>query len=61
LNIELEQLMYMDKKNELRISERILIWMHNESEIQKFTEDNTHDIPETVVKVTKLKHLKILP
>jgi hypothetical protein len=48
----------MDKKNESRISERILIWMHNESEIQKFTEDNTHDIPETVVKVTKLKHPK---
>jgi len=46
----------MDKKKESRISERILIWMHNEYEMEKFTEDNTQDIQETVAKVPKLKH-----
>jgi hypothetical protein len=51
----------MDKKKESRISERILIWMHNESEVQKFTEDNTQNIQETVGKAVKLKHPKTLP
>jgi len=51
----------MDKKKESRISERILIWMHNESVVQEFTEDNIQDIQETVEKVKKLKHPKILP
>ena len=52
--------MYMDEKKESCISERILIWMHNESEMQKFTEDNTQDIQEIIAKVPKLKHTTIL-
>ena len=37
--------MYMHEKKESRLSERIWIWMHNESEAQKFTEENPQDIP----------------
>ena len=51
----------MDEKKESCISERIMIWIHNESEVQKFTEENLQDIPETVGKVPKLKQPKILP
>jgi hypothetical protein len=35
----------MDEKKESRLSERIGIWMHNESEAQKFLEENPQDIP----------------
>jgi hypothetical protein len=51
----------MDKKKESCLSERIMIWKHNEYEAQKFTEEKLQDIPETVGKVPKLKHPKILP
>jgi hypothetical protein len=34
----------MDEKKETRLSERIWIWMHNESVGQKFTEENPQDL-----------------
>lgn len=51
----------MDDKTKPCLSERIMIWMHNESEVEKFTEENLQDIPETGGKVPKSKHPKILP
>ena len=50
----------MDDKTKPCLSERIMIRIHNESEAQKITEENLQDIPETVGKVPKLKHSKIL-
>jgi len=35
----------MNEKKESRLSERIMIWMHYESKLQKFTEEKTQDIP----------------
>lgn len=46
----------MDEKKESSLSERIMIWIHNESEVQKLTEENLQNIPDTVGKVPKLKH-----
>jgi len=51
----------MDDKKKSCLSKRIMIWMHNESEAQKFSEENLQDIPETIGKVPKLKHPKTLP
>jgi hypothetical protein len=35
----------MGEKKESFLSERIWIWMHNEAEAQKSTEENQPDIP----------------
>jgi hypothetical protein len=51
----------MDDKKKPCLFERIMIWIHNESEAQKITEENLQDIPETVGKVPKSKKTKILP
>ncbi len=35
----------MNKKKEFFLSDNIQIWMHNEAEAQKSTEENQQDIP----------------
>jgi hypothetical protein len=35
----------MNKKKESFLSDNIQIWMHNEAEAQKSTEENQQDIP----------------
>jgi len=35
----------MDKKKDYILSDNIQIWIHNEAEAQKSTEENQQDIP----------------